>query len=362
MAAIGTTTLVCDGEAVAFGHPFLFAGPTLLGATRANVFAIVDDDAFGPYKLAAPTEPIGIVDRDRLAGIRGVLGAEIPTIPIVQDTVALDTGRTRLDGRTEVVDNEAGTDFFLPEAVLTHAFANTDSTFDQIGAGSARLAWTVNGVNERSGKPFELVRTNRFTSRSDITADALFELYMGINSLTAQDLAPVTFAGIELDMEVESTVREWHIGEVKWAVGNEPFRDVKKIRANPKQRIRARVPLEASDTGRARLVKLQFRAPNRPRLGEIRISGGGRGGGFFIEDLFCALFGLCPKDKQETFRDLLRELANKPRNDELLADLRFGRKSSKVLRPQNRVVAGRDSVKVIMGEERPGPGLPPLPS
>ncbi|MGH8591672.1 MAG: hypothetical protein ACREXX_20850, partial [Gammaproteobacteria bacterium] len=40
-------------------------------------------------KLATLTEPVGIVDRDRFSGIRARFGAEIPTIPVTQDTTAI---------------------------------------------------------------------------------------------------------------------------------------------------------------------------------------------------------------------------------------------------------------------------------
>ena len=45
--AIGTTTYVCGGQAVAFGHSFLFTGPTVIGATRARVLGIVADPTLG---------------------------------------------------------------------------------------------------------------------------------------------------------------------------------------------------------------------------------------------------------------------------------------------------------------------------
>ncbi|MGH8577900.1 MAG: hypothetical protein ACREXJ_13525, partial [Gammaproteobacteria bacterium] len=88
VVATGTTTYVCGGKAVAFGHPFLFTGPAVIGATRARVLGIVDDPTLEPFKLATLTEPVGIVDRDRFSGIRARFGAEIPTIPVTQDTTA----------------------------------------------------------------------------------------------------------------------------------------------------------------------------------------------------------------------------------------------------------------------------------
>jgi len=51
--------------------------------------------------LATLTEPVGIVDRDRFSAIRVRFGVEILTIPVTQDTTALDTGNQRLGARTD---------------------------------------------------------------------------------------------------------------------------------------------------------------------------------------------------------------------------------------------------------------------
>ena len=91
-AGIGTTTYVCDDQALAFGHPLAFTGPTLLGANRASVLSVVDDSVYGPFKLAEATDPVGLVDLDRLPAIRAELGTLPTTIPITQNTTALDTG------------------------------------------------------------------------------------------------------------------------------------------------------------------------------------------------------------------------------------------------------------------------------
>ena len=40
-AGVGTTTYVCDGQALAFGHPMLFSGRTSLGAGSADAITIV---------------------------------------------------------------------------------------------------------------------------------------------------------------------------------------------------------------------------------------------------------------------------------------------------------------------------------
>ena len=42
---IGTTTVVCNGKALAFGHPFAFQGETFLGANHADAITIHQRDA-----------------------------------------------------------------------------------------------------------------------------------------------------------------------------------------------------------------------------------------------------------------------------------------------------------------------------
>ena len=84
------------------------------------------------------TEPVGIVDRDRFSAIRAVFGAEIPTVPVTQDTTALDTGNQRLGARTDVV-GPTGTPLgrrLFADIAVGHSFTNINQTFDQIGPGS----------------------------------------------------------------------------------------------------------------------------------------------------------------------------------------------------------------------------------
>ena len=60
-AGIGTTTFVCFGQAVAFGHPFAFTGKTTLAARAADAITIARDPVFSPFKLANVAENAGTV-------------------------------------------------------------------------------------------------------------------------------------------------------------------------------------------------------------------------------------------------------------------------------------------------------------
>jgi SpoIVB peptidase S55 len=363
-AAIGTATYVCDDQIAAFGHPFLFSGRTMLGASRASVLTVVDDPTFTPFKLAAVGDPLGIVDRDRLAAIRGVLGETAPLISVTQDTRALDTGQSRLDALTEIVRTSGAAAEMLPFTVATHAFANIDSTFDQIGAGTSRVSFTVEGIRARSGRPWSLVRSNRWASDSDISFGSIPELIGFTAAIQGQDLARVKFTSIDIEIAVERAVRAYEIGRVRWSLAGGPFRSVDRIRARPGQRITAAVPLRATDGHGRRAVKLRFEVPHRDRGGLITISGGGTGDA----GLLCLLFGECAEDSARTFRGLLAKLEATPRNDELLGIARFGRSERRDSERLNKVVRGRDALQVIVdGDHGDGgrgdgpPGTVPAP-
>ncbi|MGH8581849.1 MAG: SpoIVB peptidase S55 domain-containing protein, partial [Gammaproteobacteria bacterium] len=277
VAATGTTTYVCGGQAVAFGHPFLFTGPAVIGATRATVLGIVDDPAFGPFKYATLTEPVGIVDRDRFSAIRAVFGAEIPTIPVTQDTTALDTGNQRLGARTDVVGptgTPLGRLLFARFAFL-HSFTNIDQTFDQISGGSAGISWTISGVRTGSGQPFTLARANRWTSPDDISFGATDELFLALGELASQDFEPIEFTGLAVDdVSVEQTVRRYRVERVLWARNARRFADVERLRVRRGDTIRARIELRALDDGSQRAERMSFRVPGGRRRGVIRIAGG----------------------------------------------------------------------------------------
>ena len=94
IGGIGTTSLVCDGQAIAFGHPFSWSGRTELGANQGDTLQIVRDPLFGSFKLANITEPVGTVDQDRLAGIRAIL-----------DTIPRSPARRQLGKRSRYQSN-----------------------------------------------------------------------------------------------------------------------------------------------------------------------------------------------------------------------------------------------------------------
>lgn len=360
ISAIGTTTYVCDDRALAFGHPFLFSGRTVVGASRAFVFSIVND-TFVPFKLAQPTDPVGVVDRDRLAGIRARVGEQIPTVPVTQTTRAPDTGAVRAGARTEIVRSPGDAGFLLPDVAVTHAFSNIDVTYDQLGAGSSLVTWTVRGKRQPSGRPWQLQRTNRFSSSWDIAFMSVLELWDDLITLMFQRAATVDIDSIDIDVTVNEAIRQYRVAAVKWATRGKRFKETRSLRARPREPIRARVLLRDTRNGGARRVKMKFRAPKRPGSGTITVSGGG---GFFDDDFFffddeldfflCAAARRCEgrTPKANGFDELLGRLRKRPRNDDLVGQMRFNKNRKTVVRRTDRVVSGFKSVRVSVSRRR----------
>ena len=312
IGGIGTTSLVCDGQAVAFGHPFSWTGRTELGANRGVAHTIVDDPLFGPYKLASITEPVGIVDQDRLAGIRGVLGSAPDLRSINSSVSAPDIGRAA-DGSSQAV-----TDEIVPVLGFNHLFSNIDTTFDSIGPGHSRVAWSVTGITE-SGEPWSLSRSNLYSSDFDISIGSSFEVFNQLSRLLNNRFTEIDFTSVELDATVEDDRSGYRIRKVLHKTKEGDFRGGRRVLVRPGSILTVRVDLQSLGSGPHEEVILKVNVPRNFRSGVMEIQGGSSGGSFFcFEDL-----GPCSSriGKVDSFDDLIDSLENAPKGNDLSATL-----------------------------------------
>jgi len=88
--AIGTVTWV-DGETMlGFGHPFLMAGPVSLPLSSVYVHTVFPS-VVASFKIGSPGPPVGAIRQDRQAGVMGIVGADVPMLPVsVSITSAAD--------------------------------------------------------------------------------------------------------------------------------------------------------------------------------------------------------------------------------------------------------------------------------
>ncbi|MGH3021843.1 MAG: hypothetical protein ACRDNR_17035 [Gaiellaceae bacterium] len=317
VAGVGTTTFVCDGRVVAFGHPMNWTGDTTLGARAADTITIVSDPIFGSYKLANIAESVGTVTQDRLAGIAGEIGVGPDTSPVTSTVTDLDTGRTRT-GSSEAIMPE-----FLPFLAFSHLFQSVDVTIDRIGAGSAALDYSIRGTRD-GGATWELSRSTRVASTFDISFDTVAEPAFTAELLQAFDGEDIEVTSIDVPrLDIEKAVERYRIRNVLVWNGRR-YVAAEFVRAKRGKLIRLRVVVKPSHLPGTRNVDLSLRVPaNANRSGYISVTGGGSAGPelpcFFVEEEECEepTAGL-------TFDQLLAAFRNQPAADAVVARLRLG--------------------------------------
>jgi hypothetical protein len=333
-AAVGTTTFVCDGVAVAFGHPFFWEGSTMLGANTASAITIVSDPTFGAFKLARVGGSVGTVDQDRFAGIRAVLNGAPRTLPVTSTVTSRESGKT-VRGRTDVV--------FGQEAIyvaLEHLYVSILATQDQFGKGSATTSWTIRGT-KRSGGTWKLSRSNMYTSRYGIAYEAVAELGAQMQRIQNNGFEPVAFTGLHADISVQERIVQYAIAGVQASVEGGPFRNVTRLRVRPGARIALRVRLEPLRGTADKVVELSLRAPRKMRgPGVLEIEGGS------------SCLYRCRHEGVSSFAEWLRAEANQDHHNDLLAELYAGPRRSQVVaeakKTLDRVITKHKEIEVLI--------------
>lgn len=331
---VGTVTMVCGDQVVGFGHPMMWSGTTSMSMHNADTVLIQEDPAAYPFKVANPTGPVGTVDQDRLAAIKGVLGV-LPATATVTTRVVLPSGRNRL-GRTHV-----SLQGFVPDATALGLLANADRTFDGIGEGSSRVRFVIHGVTG-DGTPFTLRRTNRYASQWDISYESVFEVADMVWALWDNRFTDVTFTEVRIRALMEPRARTYQLRRVERRVAGS-WRTVRedrvmKLRRDSTVRLRLTLGSFRNRDGRIR-ERLDLVVPSRIAVGSrgrLTVRAGG--------NHYSALWG------SSSFDDLLGDLARAPRHDRLRGQLRLHGAHRTVVRRDSElagdVVGGRRAFRV----------------
>ena len=317
-AGIGTTTFVCFGQAVAFGHPFSWTGETTMAARAGDTITIVQDPIFGSYKLAEVAGNAGVVTQDRFAGIMADLGPGPGLIPVTTTVTDLDRGRSR-SGESDVVFAD-----FLPFLAFEHLFTNIDTTIDRIGPGNSEVAYTIRGTRG-GGRTWSLSRSTHYVSEFDISFGSLDDILIALDLINSFEAEEIDITSVEVPrIDVEKAIEFYRLKRVLvWNGSAYVARNI--VRARPGRLIRLRAELTARHRPGVQIVDLSLRVPaTARRSGSIQVLGGGD---LFGPEIPCFFdeFEECGEDPtQQSFDALLATLRNQPRGDALVARLRLG--------------------------------------
>lgn len=328
-SGVGTTTFVCDGFAMAFGHPFDFDGVTTMGANAASAITIWEDPLFGPFKLATVKGAVGTVDQDRFAGIRADLSQVLTTIPVTSTTRAENTGRVR-DGRTEVTLSE-----WVPEIAPFHVYSNILSAMDQYSGGSSEATWTVTGTRA-DGSTWQLVRSNMYAGDYELPWDTTHEMLHMLARLYYQDFDKIKFTSVDVDVTAREQIRQYKIVKVLVSNNGGDYLPARDLRVRPGATLRVRVELEPYLGTVNRVVDLAVKVPWSARgEGQLRIFGGC--------GCHAGMVG-----KASSFDDLLAKMHSLPQNNEANSTLRFGTTVARDFETLDQVVRGSRSMEVMV--------------
>ena len=261
-AAVGTTTFVCDGRAVAFGHPFLYQGPKTYSAHSASALFVQPNTDGYPFKVANVGGVVGTVDRDFTAGIGARLGAG-PRTALITSNLSRVGG-----GRAATVTSRVPNEEFTPTAVGLHILRGVQTALGGESKGSATMSVKITGVRA-NGRPFTLTLSDRYT-HSRILAFALAEqTYFQLEALDAkQEFENVRITSVDVKGTVEPVIREYRVAGVTVKKGSR-YVSPEQATWSPGSTVKVRVAMTSYKNllGR-RTVDLALKVPrSMPREG-----------------------------------------------------------------------------------------------
>jgi len=255
---LATVTFACGSLDVGWGHPFFFNGQVSFGMNDADIVTVLDDPSglYGPTKFGNLTEAHGTIVQDRLAGIVGQAGDLPPMAPVTTTFTDLDTGRSR-SGETDILYQKG---FWGPEIVGSHVFTNLQLVFDQYGAGTLNIRYTIDGETA-DGTPFTVQNRSMAYSEYDATS-AAYKLTEAMYQLAFNRFEPVTFTSVHAEGEISARKLVGTITRIRTASTLQPaLAERRVLRARPGTRITIETTLTPADGGPNVVATMHLRVP-----------------------------------------------------------------------------------------------------
>lgn len=328
-AALGTTTMVCDEQVVAFGHPFFWTGPAALSMHPAEALFIQEDPGWSGFKVGNVGKSVGTIAQDRLAGIAGPLGP-IPDSATV--TTDVSSGNRSRQGSTDVYLGD-----WVPEVALTALLSNEDRIFDGYGEGSGEVSYKVVG-RRADGSRFRLTRSDLYADKYDLAWETVDDLYMALARVVNNRSEDVTITKVDAQAALSRDYDHARIHKLyvkragKWRRLGPDARQFLTLRVGKKHKFL--VKLQTPDGVTRKVVELPVQRRDLGQRGQLKFRGGNSlSGGYFYNG---------GGSSKQTFDELLADIKNEAHNDDIVAKLRYrqrNRSGERIVR-EKRVATG----------------------
>jgi hypothetical protein len=252
-AALGTASITCGDFVVAFGHSFTHGGSGGLGAVLdGDIVATIPagNDSF-PVKMGNIGYLYGVLDQDRLAGVRGTIGVAPSLTEITSSITNLDTG-TVANATTQVARRQ-----WLAGVAADHMYYTLHSALDA-DRGTSQVSWTI--VLWSRGQQYEVELQNAHYGDRVIWG-AADDVYASIRSLLRAD-GPAHIVSVHVVATVTEHRQVDAIQRARTAsTAEQPFAVRNAIDVHPGDTLRVRVPLRQGDTGEVHVAQTTFTIP-----------------------------------------------------------------------------------------------------
>lgn len=342
-AGVGTATAVCGDRVLAFGHPMLFSDRSRLAMHGASAVDIARDPTLGSYKLANLGAPTGRILRDTIAAISGREG-RLPSSTTVSSQLVGPYGVR--EGATTI--NLPG---WLGYLGGYHLYANALVVRGGDARGTAELGWRISGTRE-DGSPFAVTIDDRYASTYSIALPPAYALWDDLETIQRNRFEDVHIDDARI---VGSYSREFDAYRVTglrvrqdgaWQkVGRRTT-----VAVRPGSVLNVRALLSQRDSDRVVRVPLSVSVPRKAAGSRGFVSAMGGDARWWYEG----------RTRASSFEDLLDQLANGQRNDEVELALHVSRRERGPNPTWNRtdrsqqdaVVSGYESFRVRVIDRR----------
>ncbi|MDR3562500.1 MAG: SpoIVB peptidase S55 domain-containing protein [Negativicutes bacterium] len=306
LGALGTVTYVEGNKVLAFGHPFLKKGSSSYFLTNGYVFTTVNGME-NSFKVGTTGAALGVINQDRGAGIAGEIDRFPNTIPL-RITVKDNTLGQSRDAEAQVVQDEQ----LSPILAAATVFSVIEKTMDRVGPGTAKVSFELSARN-MPGEVFK--RENLFYSPTNIDELAVSEIHELLALLASNQFQPVDVLDVKVNVTVDSERRTATVMEARPSV----------LTAKPGDKVDITVSLKPF-RGPAITRIVPFTIPKNQAPGPLTLEV--RGGG--TVPLIALLkrqvsegevLKLADKMKSQTFADMLKELAERDHNNDIIVEI-----------------------------------------
>jgi hypothetical protein len=307
LGALGTVTYVEGNKVLAFGHPFLKKGISGYFMTNAYVFTTVNG-VQNSFKVGTTGAAVGIIGQDRGAGVAGELERFPGIVPL--SIVVKDAALNRIQSATvEVVRDEQ----LSPVLATAAVFSVVEKTMDRGGEGTARVSFEISARN-MPGDIFK--RENMFYSPAGIGELSVAEIHEVLSVLASNQFQSVDVLDVKVNITVDSERRTASIMQARASTAS----------AKPGDTVNISVQLKPY-RGEAITRVVPFTIPKDQPGGPMALMV--RGGGTIpLLELLAKqqnaegeLLRLVGKAKQQTFEDVIKDLADRDRNNDIVVEI-----------------------------------------